>query len=383
MKVLLYCFVAYFEKDIQKIFREQGISYDLLNWTFADKNRDEKFLHHVRHKIHLRQYDFVVSVNYWPLLSVICQDAHIPYIAWCYDNPLNVRNIEDTLGNEVNHVYCFDRIQAETYQKQGFQTVYHLPLAVNSKRLARISPNDAKCSLYHSQVSFVGKLYESATTELMHFTDDYCRGYLEAVIRSQRQVYGAYFIDQMLTPEFMSRINTSFRKDSNTSFVLQPEELNYALACEVTRRDRIVLLSLCGSRFQTKFYSYNDSSVIRGVEKLPPVDYWDEMPYIFAASKINLNPCLRAIQTGINLRAFDIMGCGGFLLSNYQEELAELYVNEEDMVLYDSMEDAIEKIRFYLSHEDLRARIAENGRRKTLEEHDMTDALAYMFTHNL
>lgn len=383
MKVLLYCFTAYYEKDIQQLFSFQNISYDRLEWNFQDKNQDDGFLYHVKNKIQLDQYDFVLSVNYWPLLSVICQNARIPYIAWCYDNPLNVRNIENTLGNDVNHVYCFDRAQAEGYRRMGFHTVYHLPLAINSRRLSRISAHDAKCADYQTQVSFVGKLYESETTRLMQCADDYCRGYLEAIILSQREIYGAYLIDQMLTPEFMERMNVALHRTPFIDFVLQQEELNYALACEVTRRDRIVLLSLCGARFETRFYSYNDSSVIRGVEKCPAVDYWKEMPYIFAASKINLNPCLRAIQTGINLRALDIMGCGGFLLSNYQEELAERFVNEEEMVLYDSMEDAIEKIRFYLSHEDLRTKIAENGRRKTLAEYNMADALAYMFTHNL
>ena len=50
-----------------------------------------------------------------------------------------------------------------------------------------------------------------------------------------------------------------------------------------------------------------------------------EMPLIFHGSKINLNTTSKPIRTGIPLRVFDIMGCGGFVLSNYQPELCEFF----------------------------------------------------------
>ena len=42
------------------------------------------------------------------------------------------------------------------------------------------------------------------------------------------------------------------------------------------------------------------------------IDYYDTMPSVFHNSKINLNITLKTIQTGIPLRAWDILGCGGF-----------------------------------------------------------------------
>ena len=52
-------------------------------------------------------------------------------------------------------------------------------------------------------------------------------------------------------------------------------------------------------------------------------DYYEQMPKIFRLSDVNLNISLRTIQTGIPLRVLDVLACGGFLISNYQEELAE------------------------------------------------------------
>ena len=55
------------------------------------------------------------------------------------------------------------------------------------------------------------------------------------------------------------------------------------------------------------------------------------------------------------------MGAGGFLMSNYQAELSEYFIDGKDMVLFDSPEDMQWKIRYYLKHDDERQQIAKNG----------------------
>ncbi len=74
-----------------------------------------------------------------------------------------------------------------------------------------------------------------------------------------------------------------------------------------------------------------------------------------------MNITLRSIQSGIPLRALDIMGAGGFLLSNYQTELAEQFEDGKELVLYGSAEELLDKIRYYLSHEKERQEIAHCG----------------------
>lgn len=88
--------------------------------------------------------------------------------------------------------------------------------------------------------------------------------------------------------------------------------------------------------------------MLRGGECRGPVNYYDEMSYVFAVSDINLNISVKGIQSGIPQRALDVMVSGGFLLSNYLQELIELFSYEEDMIAYESMEDAVEKCEFYL-----------------------------------
>ena len=75
------------------------------------------------------------------------------------------------------------------------------------------------------------------------------------------------------------------------------------------------------------------------------------MPLIFHYSKINLNITSKSIRSGLPLRIFDILGCGGFLLTNYQPELSNYFTPGYDLVCYSSEDELLEKTEYYLSHE--------------------------------
>ena len=92
-----------------------------------------------------------------------------------------------------------------------------------------------------------------------------------------------------------------------------------------------------------------------------------------------MNISVKGIQTGIPQRAFDIMASGGFLLSNYQQELVE-YFPPEEIAVYESMEDAVEKCRFYLNNDDIREKMATSARERVFAEHDMVGKIAAMIT---
>ena len=99
------------------------------------------------------------------------------------------------------------------------------------------------------------------------------------------------------------------------------------------------------------------------------IDYYEIMPLVFRHSKINLNITLRSIQKGIPLRAFDIMGSGGFLLTNYQEDFLNYFVPGEDFIYYSSYEESETYAGYYLSREKERQQIAANALGKILDAH--------------
>ena len=118
------------------------------------------------------------------------------------------------------------------------------------------------------------------------------------------------------------------------------------------------------------FYNGGDDlSVLKGVNTHGRIDYNNTVPKVYFSSKINLNLTLRSIRSGVPLRAFDVMGIGGFLMSNYQAEFEELYEVGHDMVMFSSLEEMEDLLAFYLSHERERLNVCLNGYKKTAAEH--------------
>ena len=60
-------------------------------------------------------------------------------------------------------------------------------------------------------------------------------------------------------------------------------------------------------------------------------------------------------------------GSGGFLLSNYQPELAEYFEDGKELALYASPQELLDKAAYYLTHEEERRQIAAAGLRKVRE----------------
>ena len=99
------------------------------------------------------------------------------------------------------------------------------------------------------------------------------------------------------------------------------------------------------------------------------VDSQREMPLVFAASSINMNITMRPIASGLSLRVYDICGCGGFLMTNWQEELPELYEPGAEAEYFTSEEELMDKAGYYLEHDAERKSIAAKGYERTKTEH--------------
>ena len=68
----------------------------------------------------------------------------------------------------------------------------------------------------------------------------------------------------------------------------------------------------------------------------------------------------------INARTFEIMLCGAMLLEQYGIETAKLYEPFIDYVPYSTHEDMLEKVKYYLAHDNERMKVAKAGCQKTM-----------------
>ncbi len=363
MDSILICnlYKHYTVKHIADSFRKTG--YKVLEkdyFTPEDMYHDEKLEDMLSKDFRSYDYDFIFTVNYSPIVSRICHNLNCKYVSWTYDTPMDLISME-TMDNPNNYIFIFDRGEYLKYKGLGLDTVYYLPLA------SGFTPMQDTPGKYDYDVSLLGSLYKSTYPYIMEKLDDYHKGYLEGIMTSQRGIYGSYFVLDLLKdqePELRA-INEM------TGFSLSPEQLSYSLAAYMTYIDRVSLLSLLSKRFKTALVTGtigDEKKLMPGLLLLPKMDYYKEMPEFFRKSKINLNPPFRAVWSAIPQRALDIMGSDGFLLSGYTEELAYYFENGRELVLYDSIEDAVAKAEYYLKNDDLRDEIRKAGNIKTSKD---------------
>ena len=138
----------------------------------------------------------------------------------------------------------------------------------------------------------------------------------------------------------------------------------------MAQTERIECLNLLAKAAKVDLYTDDlAKDRLRNVIIRGTVSYFNDMPKVFAASKINMNFTIRNIRSGIPLRVWDVLGAGGFLLTNFQPEFLSFFENGKDIVFYDSLSDMQAKALYYLEHEDERKQIAENGHKKVKELH--------------
>lgn len=95
---------------------------------------------------------------------------------------------------------------------------------------------------------------------------------------------------------------------------------------------------------------------------LKPRIYPKEYARICYAAKIMLG-CDQSFELEgyFSNRTWITLGCGGFLLTNYNPGLEKIFTKGEHLEWYHNQEECLELIKYYLKHEDRRKQIAQNG----------------------
>ena len=363
MKILMYRWKAYNYKDIKHTFETLGYEVEEVYQDLLNYDVDEEFAEKLRGLIQAGNYDFFFTVNYFPLISNVCQEQGLRYVCWSCDNPL-ISMYHKSVFNDVNRIFLFDLTNVEEFRGMGVEHVYHLPLAVDCNRLDYLFGNSTDLEAYKNEISFVGSLYEKNSYDKMEYTlPDYLRGYFEATMEAQRDLMGVNIIDRMLTPEILMELENYFELEksedslSDLNLIFSVTTLGFKIAQKQRRR---ILIDL-SKHHDVSIYTNSFTRDLLRVNYKGSVDYWSEMPKVFNQSKINLNMTIPNIKSGVPLRVYDILGAGGFCLTNFQAELPMFFENEKHLVWYYNNEDLYDKVDFYLKHDSERERIAAAG----------------------
>jgi len=94
-----------------------------------------------------------------------------------------------------------------------------------------------------------------------------------------------------------------------------------------------------------------------------------EMYTIFSRSKITLNHHGDILPYANNARLYEATGMGALLMTDWKENLHEMFTPGTEVVAYRSADECLELIQYYLDHTHEREAIARAGQEHTLRAH--------------
>lgn len=94
-----------------------------------------------------------------------------------------------------------------------------------------------------------------------------------------------------------------------------------------------------------------------------------EMYRILARSRIVINHHGNIPPFANNLRLFEATGMGALLVTDWKENLIDMFEPGREAAAYRSAEECVELVSYYLSHEEQRAAMAAAGQKRTLTQH--------------
>lgn len=371
MKILFIKWNSIGERDLEDAFIQEGHSLVYASFSLTQKNDKTlpEFEKELSEILRNEAPDIVFTVSFFPAFSDFCRTKKIRYVSWAYDSPLG-ELYSETVTNSCNTIYTMDKEEYLEFHNAGLSTIRYLPMAANTERLDRIAAEPG----FAYDVSFVGSLYlERGENRFALKSDsltDYTKGYVDALVAAQLRIYGYNFIREVLGP-VIGELREVYPKKF-MSKDLRPDTFYCAegvINPWISAVERIDLLETVAKNYGVDFFTHYQDFNLPNLRNRGSVNYYDEMPLVFRKSKINLNISPRGMKSGVPLRCFDIMGSGGFLISNFQSCFLDLFVPGEEFIYYESQEDLVQKIGYYLEHEEERKSIAKKGHDKVAASH--------------
>lgn len=400
MNLIFYRYNSIIEPDCIEAFREMGVR--CIEYTYEMTVKDalpSEFTSRFSRFLEDHPADCVFSVDFFPYISEVCEIVHLRYISWTVDAPV-FELYSDSIRNSWNRTFLFDKVQYQEIAPLNPGHVFYMPLAGNPDRAKALLRERGQFGgrpgpAADSDITFIGSLYsEKNPFRKIRKLPERTAGFLDGILRAQELVYGYFFLEELLDEETVGQCKSHcedfFTQPSSPALSDRRILAELYLGSEVTARERTHLLAALAGKHTVALYTGSDVSGLpvrsedssvgkqsegkqntaagisprAGIRVLGHADSLREMPLIFHDARINLNPTMRSIQSGVPLRVFDVLSAGGFLLTNYQPEIPELFTPGEELAVYGSPEELLQETDYYLQHEKERKEIAHAGQER-------------------
>lgn len=328
-----------------------------------------EFLEKLLYTISTFRPDFVFTINHFGFdkegrLASIFSEYQIILVSWFLDNPFYIMEDVNNQAFETLFICSWDSFYVSKLEEKGFKNVFFMPHGYNPKIFY---PSLNSNTDY--QVSFVGNSMAFAEKKLLKklskskVPDYICQKAYEFATKRQR----GHLLEMKDYEGFLIPTNNK-KADQNDNLV----HTSSLTIWEATKYYRIFMLSEINNGKLTIFGDKGWKGLLNGKATLkPPVSYYKNLRNIYQASAINLNLTSFQMPKGVNQRVFDVPGSGGFLLTDYQEDLEILFDTKKEVAFFKSKEEMISQIDFYLRNESLRNRTISNCLERIRKEHTL------------
>lgn len=369
---ILYVYGMAKTKDI--VYNLRKIGYEVEEYPDRQENsvlNDEEIAKLVSY-IQEKHITHLASIHLIYNLAVAAYKVSIKYISIIWDAPYI--KIYTPFGKLQNCWFSvFDKLDYGRFKADGIPHILYQPLAVNQDDVRKWNVKKKLRGKYMNDISFVGSLYaDNLYDKHLKEIPENIQNYFTSIFEEAafqwdgvNRVYGKTSSEilryiELVDPDF--KLDNPFDIDDVRYF-----ETQYLIR-KIANIERICILNALSEEFNVTFYTYNsvDRTLLPNVKIMPPVEPGEAASIVYAGSKINLNLSLKGIEGGTPQRIMDIAGAGGFVLTNYCEETAELFEEDKELVMFRTPEELMDKIAYYLTHDNERERIAREGKEKVL-----------------
>ena len=372
---ILYVYGLSTEKNIVQTLRK--LQCDVMEYPEVQdtSNMDEEEINALVAYVKEHGITHLMSIHLIYNVAVAAYWAGIKYISVIWDAPyLKAYTVMGTLDNIWYS--AFDKLDAERMRQGGCPHVMYQPLSVNRENILAWKKRFLAKRRYIHDISLIANLYEdNAYDRCLDLLPENMQAYFRSIFEEAafkwdgvNRVYGKTGQEIL---EYMKLVSPTLKINNPYNV----EDVRYFEAMYLIRKlaniERVCVLNLLAEDHDVYLYTYSevDETLMPKVHRRPPVQVGEATSFIYAGTKINLNIALKGIEGGTTQRIMDIMGAGGFVLTNYCEETAELFEEDKEIVMFRTPEELIQKVDYYLEHEEEREQIARAGHEKAMNDY--------------
>lgn len=385
-RVLLITSHYFLMGEIVTACRRLGVPHHLLTLDDDELGRGEFVETLLRAVVEFRP-DFVFTINHLGVdregvLTDLLEKLRLPLASWFVDNPHLILYLYRRIVSPWTAIFTWDADNLPSLRDMGFEHVTHLPLGTDPARFALPGRTLPASHPWRARVSFVGNsmVYKVAhrlkagklPAALLRSYHEVAAGFGAHGERSVRAYLRAYH--PQLAVEY-DCLDTAERRLSYETMLTWEATRQYRAAC-VARTLPFAPL-VVGDKGWRKVFC----TAPPGWRLHPEINYYSELPAFYPLSDINFNCTSKQMKGAVNQRVFDVPATGSFVLTDWREQIENLFEPGREVICYTEPDEIDGLLRRYLDHPRDRARIVAAARKRILAEHTYEHRLRTLLAH--